>query len=251
MRDQRNAELLKVIRQVHADSRSSYGSPRIHAELALGMGMVVNEKRVARLMRLDGLQGAFRRRGYTSLVHVATEEDLVKRSFTAAAPDELWVADITEHSTAEGKVYGAGVLDVFSRKIVGWASGKRQTSNLVIDAMSMAVARRDAKPGQTVHHSDHGCQYTSWKFGNRLRKEGLVGSMGTVGDCYDNAMMESFWGTMQIELLDTRKWETRAELELAMFEWIECWYNPKRRHSSLDMLSPNDFEARYWRQQAT
>jgi putative transposase len=251
MREQRNAELLKVVREVHAESRGSYGSPRVHAELTLGLGETVNRKRIERLMREAGIQGAYRRKGRRNLVNAATEEDRVNRGFAAEGPDLLWVADITEHPTAEGKVYCAGVLDVFSRRIVGWAIDKRQNSDLVINAMVMAVTRREARPYTTILHSDHGCQYTSWAFGKRLRDAGLLGSMGTVGDCYDNAMMESFWGTLQIELLDTRKWETRDDLSLAMFEWIECWYNPYRRHSSLEMLSPIAFEDRHRSNQTT
>ncbi|MCD2191395.1 IS3 family transposase [Actinomycetospora sp. SF1] len=171
---------------------------------------------------------------------------MVDRDFTAAGPDRLWVTDITEHHTGEGKVYCAAVLDVFSRRIVGWSIDDNMRTELVTDALGMAILRR--KPlddGSTVLHSDHGSQFTSWAFGRRLVDAGIVPSMGSIGDCYDNSMMESFWGTMQLELLDSRKWATRAELATGIFEWIECWYNPIRRHSSIAMLSPVEFEARH------
>jgi putative transposase len=244
-RKQANTELVKIIREIHAASRGSYGSPRIHAELTLGLGLGVNRKRVERLMRQARLQGVYRRRGRRKPVSVATEEDLVGRAFAVQAPDRLWLTDITEHPTGEGKLYCAAVMDAYSRRIVGWSMDERQTTELVVNALSMAVTRRAPEKGSTILHSDHGCQYTSWAFGRRLRKAGLMGSMGTVGDCFDNAMMESFWGTMQLELLDTKKWTTRAELANAVFEWIECWYNPYRRHSSIGMLSPNEYERRH------
>jgi putative transposase len=245
LRQLRNKELTKVIRVIHAESRSSYGSPRVHAELTLGLGENVNRKRVERLMRQAGLQGVYRRRGRRNLVNAATEEDLVQRRFDVAAPDRLWLTDITEHPTNEGKLYCAAVMDAYSRRVIGWSIDARQDSDLVINALAMAVARRDPADRSTILHSDHGTQYTSWAFGKRLRDAGLLGSMGTIGDCYDNAMMESFWGTMQLELLDTRSWKTREELANAVFEWIECWYNPYRRHSGIGMHSPVTFEGLY------
>jgi putative transposase len=242
VRQLRNKELMKMIRVIHAESRGSYGSPRVHAELTLGLGEKVNRKRVARLMRQDGLQGVYRRRGRRNLVNAATEEDLVKRRFEVTDPDRLWLTDITEHPTSEGKLYCAAVMDAFSRRIIGWSIDTRQDTDLVVNALAMAVTRRTPEADSTILHSDHGAQYTSWAFGKRLRDAGLLGSMGTVGDCYDNAMMESFWGTMQLELLDTRVWKTRDELANAVFEWIECWYNSYRRHSSIGMHSPVTFE---------
>ncbi|TDC72685.1 IS3 family transposase [Actinomadura sp. 7K507] len=238
----RNKELTKMIREIHADSRGSYGSPRVHAELTLGLGEQVNRKRVERLMRHAGLQGVYRRKGRRNLVHQATEEDLVQRRFDVAGPDRLWLTDITEHPTGEGKLYCAAVMDAYSRRIIGWSIGARQDTDLVVNALAMAVTRRSPPTGSTILHSDHGTQYTSWAFGKRLRDAGLLGSMGTVGDCYDNSMMESFWGTMQLELLDSRTWKTREELAGAVFEWLECWYNPYRRHSSIGMHSPVTFE---------
>ena len=241
----RDRELLKLIERVHADSRGSYGSPRVTAELRLGVGVEVNRKRVARLMRQARIQGIYRRRGRKNLVNAATEDDLVKRDFTATWPDALWLTGITEHPTDEGKLYCGAVMAVFSRRVIGWSIAARQDSELVINALSMAVTRRQPEEGKTVLHSDHGAQYTAWAFGKRIRDAGILGSMGTVGDCYDNAMMESFWHTMQLELLDLRKWESRQQLSNAIFEWIECWYNPYRRHSSLGMLSPAEYERRY------
>jgi putative transposase len=250
-REQGNNDLLKHIEEIHTTSRLSYGSPRVHAELTLGKGLAVNRKRVGRLMRNAGIQGAYRRKGRRNLVNAATGEDLVKRVFDVDAPDRLRVSDITEHPAGEGKVYCAAVMDAYSRRIIGHSTDLRQATELVVGAMSMAVVRRDPQEDETILHSDHGCQYTSLAYGKRLRESGLLGSMGTIGDCYDNAMMESFWGSMQIELLDTCKWQTRGELASAMFEWIEYWYNPYRRHSSLEMLSPIAFEELYRTPHAT
>jgi putative transposase len=209
----------------------------------------VNLKRVARLMRQAGIQGLYRRRRHGCTVRDPDAEpstDLVNRRFTADAPNILWITDITEHPTLEGKVYCAAVMDAYSRLIVGWSIADHMRTELVTDALGMAIVRR--QPGKrspvesTILHSDHGSQFTSWAFGQRLRGAGLLASMGTVGDCYDNAMMESFWGTMQLELLDSRAWQTREELASAVFEWIECWYNPRRRHSRIGMHSPITFE---------
>lgn len=242
-REEANTLLLKHIKEVHEDSRETYGWPRVHAELTLGRGLAVNHKRVARLMREAGIQGLYRRRYRRGPTGPATEEDLVKRNFTVEATDLLWLTDITEHPTKEGKLYCAAVMDAYSRRIIGWSIAHHMRTELVIDALGMATLRRRPEDGATILHSDHGTQYTAWAFGQRLRAAGLLGSMGTVGDCYDNSMMESFWSTLQLEVLDTRTWETRTELANAIFEWIECWYNTKRRHSSLGMLSPVDFEA--------
>jgi putative transposase len=253
-RDQENELLLKQIEEAHHDSRGTYGSPRVHAELTLGLGLTVNLKRVARLMREAGIQGLYRRRRRGCTVRDPAGKafpDLVDRNFIAERPNQLWLTDITEHPTLEGKVYCAAVMDVYSRMIVGWSIDDNMRKELVIDALGMAIIRRrpqdQPEDERTVTHSDHGSQYTSWAFGKRLREAGLVGSMGSVGDCYDNAMMESFWGTMQLELLDSKTWETREELANAMFEWIECWYNTKRRHSGIGMHSPATFEALHTR----
>jgi putative transposase len=245
-RVQENELLLKHIERIHAESRGTYGWPRVHAELALGLGMAVNHKRVARLMREAGIQGLYRRRRHGCTVRdplAAPYVDLVDRDFVVDGPDELWCTDITEHPTLGGKVYCAAVLDAYSRRIVGWSIGDNMRTALVVDALGMAITRRKPEHHSAILHSDHGSQFTSWTFGQRLVAAGLVPSMGSVGDCYDNSMMESFWGTMQLELLDSRTWRTRAELATAMFEWIGCWCNPTRRHSSIGMLSPVDYEA--------
>ncbi|WP_423716940.1 IS3 family transposase [Actinomycetospora cinnamomea] len=250
-RAQENELLLKHIEKIHEESRDTYGWPRVHAELTLGLGLAVNHKRVARLMREAGIQGLYRRRhrGCTVRDPVADPyPDLVERRFNVEAPDQLWLTDITEHGTDEGKLYCAAVLDAYSRRIIGWSIDDNMRTALVTDALGMAITRRRPTPANsTIMHSDHGSQFTSWAFGQRLQAAGLLGSMGSIGDCYDNSMMESFWGTMQLELLDARTWKTRAELANAIFEWIECWYNPKRRHSSIEMLSPLDYEARHTR----
>ena len=238
--------LSEQIVEIHAMSRGSYGAPRVHAELRLGRGVRCGRKRVARLMRSAGLHGIYRRKRETTLIPApAVHDDLVKRRrFVADALDRLWLTDITEHPTREGKVYCAAVLDVYSRRIVGWSIADHLRSELVVDALEMARWRRRPPVGQTVVHSDRGSQYTSWAFGQRLRAAGLLGSMGRVGAAADNALMESFFGTMQLELLDRKTWDTRAELASAIFEWIEGWYNPQRRHTSIDDLSPIDYERR-------
>ena len=248
-RAQENTLLLKHIEKVHSESRGTYGAPRVHAELVLGLGLPVNLKRVARLMRQAGIQGLYRRRRHGCTVRdpdAQPSTDLVNRQFTVDAPNVLWITDITEHPTREGKLYCAAVMDAFSRLIIGWSIADHMRTELVTDALGMAIVRRrsgnDSPNKPTILHSDHGSQFTSWAFGQRLRAAGLLASMGTVGDCYDNAMMESFWGTMQLELLDSKTWNTREDLASAVFEWIECWYNPKRRHSSIGMHSPITFE---------
>ena len=195
-------------------------------------------------MKLARLQGIYRRRGKHRRPAPAVHDDLVRRRFVADAPDRLWLTDITEHPTREGKVYCAAVLDVYSRRIVGWSIADHLRAELVVDAIEMARWRRRPQPGQTIVHSDRGSQYTAWAFGQRLRAAGLLGSMGRVASALDNSMMESFFGTLQRELLDRQSWTTRAELAGAIFEWIEGWYNPRRRHTSIGDLSPVDYERR-------
>lgn len=241
----RDQELTKTIRQIHADSRNTYGAPRVHMELRLGRQERIGRKRVARLMRLAGLVGAHQRRrvGTTRRDPAATPNpDLVRRQFNVDAPDALWVTDISEHPTAEGKVYIAAVIDAYSRRAIGWSIADHMRSELVVDALQMALWRRRPPAGETICHSDHGSQYTSWAFGRRLRAAGLLGSMGSIGDCFDNSLAESFFGTLQVELLDRHHWRTRRELALAIFEFLEAFYNPVRRHSSLGYLSPIEFE---------
>jgi putative transposase len=244
-RDLNDAYLTNTIVDIHRMSRGSYGSPRVHAELRLGEGIRCGRKRVERLMRQAHVQGIHRRRrrGCTRRdPNAQPTEDLVNRAFDPAEPDRLWVMDITEHPTGDGKLYLAIVLDAFSRMVVGWSIADHMRAELVVDALQMATWQRQPPAGSTVAHSDHGAQYTSWAFGRRLRSAGLLGSMGTVGDCFDNSVVESFFGTLQLELLDQHHWDSRRQLALAIFEWIEAWYNPRRRHSYCDMLSPANYE---------
>jgi len=240
-RDLEDAYLANTIVDIHRMSRRSYGAPRVHAELRLGMGIRVGRKRVARLLRLLSRAGISHRPKGRHKPAAAVHEDLVQRRFVADGPDRLWCTDITEHPTKGGKVYCCAVLDVFSRSVVGWSIADHMRSDLVVDALQMATWRR--RPEGTIVHSDRGSQYTSWVFGHRLRDAGLLGSMGRVASSVDNSMIESFWSTMQRELLDQQHWHSVDELGGAIFEWIEAWYNPRRRHTALNMLSPVDFEA--------
>jgi putative transposase len=236
--------LTDQIRQIHARSRGTYGAPRVHAELRLGLDIRVGRKRVARLMCAAGLQGCHRRRrhGLTRRDPQATSAaDLVQRNFIPPAPDRLWVADITQQRTSEGWLYVAVVLDCFSRRIVGWSMADHLRTELVLDALDMAIAQRQPGAG-LIHHSDHGCQYTSLAFGRRLRAAGLVASMGTVGDALDNAVAESFFATLECELLDRYHWPTRQALRTAVFDFIEAFYNRQRRHSTLAYQTPVDYE---------
>jgi putative transposase len=236
--------LTEQIRQIHARSRGTYGAPRVHAELRLGLDVHVARKRVARLMRAAGLQGCHRRRhhGLTRRdPQAASAPDLVGRQFSPPGPDRLWVADITQQRTGEGWLYLAVVLDAFSRRIVGWSMADHLRTELVLDALDMAIAQRQPAPG-LVHHTDHGCQYTSLAFGRRLQQAGLVASMGTVGDALDNAVAESFFATLECELLDRFDWPTSRTLRTAVFDFIEVFYNRQRRHSTLDYLTPIDYE---------
>jgi putative transposase len=244
-RDHADAVLTSTIVDIHRMSRRSYGSPRVHAELRLGLGTFCSRKRVERLMRQAGVAGIHRRRraGCTRRdLDAQPSDDLVARQFDPVEADRLWVMDVTEHPTSEGKVYLAVVLDAFSRRVVGWSIADHVRSELVVDAVQMAIWRRQPPEGQVVAHSDHGSTYTSWAFGRRLRGAGLLGSMGSIGDCFDNSVAESFFGTLQLELLDEHRWSTREQLALAIFDWIEAWYNPRRRHSYCKMLSPVDYE---------
>lgn len=230
------------IRAVHKASRETYGAPRIHAELA-DQGTLVGRKRVERLMKAEGLAGVSRRRGRRTTLRdewVRPASDLVDRNFQADAPDRLWVADITYVPTWAGFLYLAVVLDAFSRRIVGWAMGNDLRTRLVLDALDMALGQR--RPAGVIHHSDQGSQYTSVAFGLRCREAGVRPSMGSVGDAYDNALCESFFATLECELLDRRRFQTKAEARMALFSFIEGWYNPGRRHSALGYLSPINYE---------
>jgi transposase InsO family protein len=241
----RHAWLTEVIRQVHVDSRGTYGARRVHAELALGHGIAVGHNAVEMLMARAGLVGLTGRPKFRRVPNVATSSDLVSREFGRSHANELWVTDITEHPTREGKVYCAVVLDAWSRRVVGWSIDSSQTAALVTNALGMAIDQRQPSSGNTVIHSDQGTQFTSWAFTRRAVDSGLLPSMGSKGDCYDNAMIESFWSRMQVELLNRRRWRTRVELANAIFEYLEVFHNRQRRHSALGMLSPVEFEARH------
>jgi putative transposase len=239
-----NAALKLQIRKIHERSRGSYGSPRIHAELA-AEGERVGRNRVARLMREAGLEGASRRRGTRTTRRdrdAKPAPDLVERDFVAAGPDRLWVADITYISTWAGFLYLAVVLDAWSRRVVGWSMATHLRTELVLEALNMALWQR--RPEAVVHHSDQGTQYTSIAFGLRCKEVGVRPSMGSAGDCFDNALCESFFATLECELLDRRRFRTQAEAKMAIFEFIEGWYNPHRRHSALDYESPINYERR-------
>jgi putative transposase len=239
----RHAWLTDLIREVHLASRRTYGARRVHAELVLGRGIAVGHQAVELLMRRASIRGLSGRPRYRRSPHYATAGDLVNRDFARSQPDQLWVTDITEHPTREGKVYCAVVLDVFSRKVVGWSIDSLPATTLVTNALGMAIqARRPVGP--TVIHSDQGTQFTSWAFTRRALDSGLLPAMGAVGDCFDNAMIESFWSRMQVELLDRQPWKTRVELASAIFEYLEIFHNRQRRHSALKMVTPVEFEAR-------
>ena len=243
--------LMRPIEAIYRRSKDVYGSPMIHAELADDYGIRVGRKRVARLMRAAGFRGAtLRRYVVTTLVNPHSERavDLVDRKFYADGPDRLWVADITYIPTWAGFLYLAMVLDVYSRRIVGWAMEPHLRTELILAALDMAVTQR--RPNNVIHHSDRGCQYTSYAFGKRCQEAGVMPSMGSVGDAYDNAMAESFFATLERELLDRRRFKSHAAAKMAVFEWIEGWYNPHRRHSSIGYRSPVNYERAHQRSAA-
>ena len=246
-----DSTLTDRVREIHRGSRWTYGSPRIHAELR-EEGVRCSRKRVARLMRQTGIEGCHRRRSIRTTQRGPEEEpvpDLVHRNFNPEAPNLLWVADLTYVPTLAGFLFLAVVLDAFSRRVIGWSMGPRPTMELVMEALDMAIWNRKAEPG-VIHHSDHGSQYTALAYGQRVREAGLVSSMGTVGDCYDNAMAEAFFATLECELIDRHIWVKRAEARHAIFDFIEAFYNPRRRHSSLGYLSPVEYERRWHRASA-
>ena len=237
-------EALKVqIVAIHQRSRETYGVPRVHAELE-ALGERLSRKRVARLMRELALEGVSRRKGTRTTKRdqrARPAPDLVERDFSADAPDRLWVADVTYVPTWAGFLFLAVVVDAFSRRVVGWSMANHMRTALVLDALNMALTQR--RPDEAViHHSDQGTQYTSIAFGKRCRAMNVRPSMGSVGDCYDNAMCESFFATLECELIDRTTFRTQAEARLAIFEFIEGWYNLHRRHSSLGYLSPQAYE---------
>jgi putative transposase len=239
-------ELLTAkIREIHKRARGVYGARRVHAELRLGHGIRVSRKRVERLMGRAGISGLVtRKRGRTTVrvPGVRVADDLVRRGFRPAGPNVLWVADITYLSTWEGWLYLAAVQDAFSRAIVGWSMESHMRAELVTDALGMGLSRR--RPGTgLIHHSDQGAQYVSLAFGQQARDAGIAVSMGSKGDCFDNAVAESFFATLKKELVYREgPWPTRNALTSAIFEWIEVFYNRERRHSTLGYLSPEQYE---------
>lgn len=242
-RRRRDLELTGKIAAIHRRSRDTYGAPSIHAELADDHGIRVGRKRVARLMRQNRIRGAtLRKYVVTTQSDPAAPKpiDLVERQFFADAPDQLWVADMTYIPTWSGWLYLAMVMDVYSRKIVGWAMDTNMRTELILDALQMAVSQR--RPRGVIHHSDRGSQYTSYAFGKRCQEAGIMPSMGSVGDAYDNAMAESFFASLERELLNRRRFKSQAEARMAVFEWIEGWYNSHRRHSGLGYRSPVNYE---------
>lgn len=239
-----DAWLIERIKAIHEENLRVYGSPRIHAELRMQYGIKVSRKRVERLMRQAGVSGLVPRKRRRTTIHVPgvrVADDLVERNFRPVAPNVLWVADVTYLRSWEGWVYLAAVQDAYSRRIVGWQMAEHMESSLVVDALQMAIFQRRPKPG-LIHHSDQGSQYVSLAFGQAARGAGIARSMGSRGDCYDNSVAESFFATLKKELVHRGSWPTRRELISAVFEYIEGFYNPRRRHSTLGMLSPAQFE---------
>jgi len=245
-RNRRDVELTALVHQIHESSfDGTYGAPRIHMELRLEHGVRVGRKRVARLMRRAGLQGVQKRRFRCTTRPGKPEQyapDLVQRHFVAGRPNALWLADVTYIPTDQGWLYLAAILDVFSRYVVGWAMAERLASTLVLQALEMALEQRH--PEGVIHHSDHGSEYTAVAFSDRCLELGIARSMGSVGDCFDNAMMESLFSSLEAEVLDRYHFATRQEACRRVFTWLEGWYNPRRRHSALGYVSPREYELR-------
>jgi putative transposase len=245
VRSEANSKLLERMKQIHRFSRDTYGRPRLYAELR-SEGLQVNHKRVGRLMREEGLVGATRRRKWRTTTRdrdARPAPDLVSRKFVAAAPNQLWVADITYVPTGSGFLYLAVVVDAWSRRVVGWSMESHLRTELVLQALNMALGQR--RPTSVIHHSDQGTQYTSIAFGIRCKEAGVRPSMGSVGDAYDNAMCESFFATLECELLERERFRNQAEAKMRVFDFIEAWYNPHRRHSALGYESPITFERKH------
>ena len=240
-RDLQDAYLTNALLDAHRDD-PAFGYRCLADELDRA-GITVGERRVWRLCSQQKLWSTTVRKGRRGKGKPgpAVHDDHVQRNFTAAEPNRTWVTDITEHPTREGKVYCCVVLDAHSRFVAGWSIDSSPTAALVTNALGMAIERR--QPRGTVIHSDQGTQFTSWAFTRRAVDSGLLPSMGSVGDCYDNAVIESFWSRMQVELLDRQRWSTRIELANAIFEYLEIFHNRRRRHSALGMLSPLEFES--------
>ena len=239
-----DARLTIRIRELHKKRRKVYGSPRIWADLVLDEGERIGRKRVERLMRQAGLSGLITKKWKATTIRVPgvrVADDLLDRDFSAVGPNQRWVADITYLRTWEGWLYLVAVQDLFSRRIVGWSMANHMRTELVTDALQMALCHRRPAPG-LIWHSDQGSQFVSLAFGQQARAAGIAQSMGSKGDCYDNAVAESFFATIKKELVDRRCWPTRAELRTEVFDYIETFYNRERRHSRLGQRSPVEFE---------
>jgi putative transposase len=252
-RDIEETWLGEQIERIHKESGQTYGSPKIHAQLRRE-GIRVSRKRVERLMREQGLQGAFMRKRLRSSTRRDPEAtpapDLVNRQFTAPAPNQLWVADLSRISTGEGALWLASVRDAFSRRVVGWKASDRADTDLVLGALEYALWSRQVERDRLVFHSDHGAQYTAIRFTKRLEDAGARPSMGSVGDSYDNALAENFFSSLKVERVYRTSYRTREEAELDLVRWIDGWYNPRRIQRELGWLSPDEYEEAYYRKQS-
>jgi transposase InsO family protein len=245
-RQLRREKLLTRIRVAHAENRELYGSPRVHRALLIE-GEIVSRNTVAKLMRAAKIRARTRRRYVPRTTDSRHEkpiaDNVLDRDFAAESPDRKWVADITYVPTGEGWLYLAAVLDCFSRKIVGWSMADHMETDLVAGALTMALQHRRPDGGKLLHHSDRGVQYASDDYQHLLTRHGITCSMSGRGDCYDNAMMESFWATLKTELIHHQKYATREQARQSIFEYVEVFYNRQRLHSSLGYKSPESFEA--------
>jgi len=244
-RERENEAIAVHVREVHRQSREIYGSPRIYAELR-DEGKGWGRHRVARIMREEGLRARCARRFRwiaTKHEELPASPDLLRRKFVASSPNQVWVGDFTIIRTGEGWLHLAMLLDLFSRKVVGWATSANPRQELALEALRMAIAQRQPRPGLT-HHSDRGAQYASAEYQNLLDRHGIRCSMSRPGNCLDNAVAESFFHTLKTEWIYHAHYKTRREARLAIFEYIEGFYNTERRHSSLDYQSPEDYERR-------
>lgn len=246
-RDDEDRRLTRRIREIHGESRRTYGSPRVHCELR-ATGTLVSRKRVERLMRIADIRGLPQRRFVVTTrrdERLPVVGDLLRQDFSAQAPDRRWVSDITYVATREGWLYLAAIMDLYSRRIVGWSMGQDLSADLALRALDQAVIRRRPSPG-LIHHSDRGCQYASARYRQRLALHGILPSMSRSGCCYDNAAMESFFHTLKVELIGGLPFESREHARKAIFEYIEVFYNRRRRHSAIGYLSPEEFEHRHY-----
>jgi putative transposase len=251
--DEMDKALLTAIADIRAGDdgqAAAYGSPRVHQTLRRN-GIRVGKTRVERLMRSQGWQGAYRRKGFKHATTVQDPShtpapDLVNRDFRAAAPNALWVADVSEIVYRGGKFYLAAVRDAFSNRIVGWSTSQSNDTDLILAALQYAVWHRDYTQDDLIHHSDKGANYTSFEFGKHLRLNGIKASMGSTGDSYDNALMENFWSTLKIEIVFDNTWTSQPEAENALFAYIDGFYNPRRIQKRLGWRSPDEYETAYW-----